>query len=307
MNQHFLQSKSWENFLKSENKDVFRFSGDGYECLASLEKTPLGNYLYCPYGPNLDSKKSLKKALKALKELGKEKSAIFIRVEPTLAFSAKEMAKYGLKKSKDINPSDTYVLDLSGTDDELSAKLPSRLRRYYRQMSKNSLEITTSTNEKDVRLLTKLQSDLAHKKSISFADEEHYKKQLAAGFGTLYFLKQGKETLAAGLILDYGSTRFNLQGAQSNKGAHLHATGILTIQLILDAKSKGLKTFDFWGIAPDGAKKSHPWAGFTAFKKSFDGTPVHYSGTYDLPLNTPKYLAYSLLRKANLILRKIKS
>lgn len=306
MKPHFLQSTSWETFLNSEGKKTFRLEGNGFSALASLETTPVGNYLYCPYGPFLEKKSALKTALKALGSLAKTESAIFIRLEPTLPFSATEMAKYA-KKSKDINPSDTYILDLSGSDDELNSKLPSRLRRYYRQMEKNGLEIVTSTEEKDVRLLTKLQSDLAHKKSISFADEEHYKKQLAAGFGTLYFVKQGKETLAAGLVLDHGSTRYNLQGAQSSEGARLHATGILTIKLILDAKEKGLKTFDFWGIAPEGAKKSHPWYGFTAFKKTFDGTEVHYAGTWDVPVKKSKYLLYKTLRKANLILRKLKS
>lgn len=307
MNQHFLQSKSWEKFLNSEGKTTFRLKGDGFEALASLETTPIGNYLYCPYGPNLADKKALKKALTALKKLGKDQHAIFIRIEPTLPLDAKEMAKYGLKKSKDINPADTYTLDLSGTNEDLAAKLPSRLRRYYRQMAKHDLEITTSTSEKDVKILTTLQHDLAHKKSISFADEKHYKKQLAAGFGTLYFVKQGKKALAAGLVLDHDSTRFNLQGAQSPEGAQAHATGILTIQLIMDAKAKGLKTFDFWGIAPEGAKKSHPWYGFTAFKKTFTGTTTHYAGTWDLPLSYPKYTLYVILRKTNLILRKLKS
>ena len=37
-----------------------------------------------------------------------------------------------------------------------------------------------------------------------------------------------------------------------------------------DAKEKGLKHVDLWGVAPED-QPDHKWAGFTAFKKSFGG------------------------------------
>ena len=82
-------------------------------------------------------------------------------------------------------------------------------------------------------------------------------------------------------------------------------SGKLTIQLILDAKAKGLKSFDFWGIAPEGAPSTHPWAGFTNFKKTFSGTEVDYAGTYDIILNPAKYRLYQFTRKLNRIRRRI--
>ena len=112
--------------------------------------------------------------------------------------------------------------------------------------------------------------------------------------------------IAAGLVFDDRTTRYNLQGAQSDEGRKLHATGILTIQLILDAHKKGLKTFDFWGIAPEGAPASHPWAGFTNFKKTFAGHEVTYAGTYDLIYNPLKYRLYQTIRFVNRLVRKTK-
>ena len=106
------------------------------------------------------------------------------------------------------------------------------------------------------------------------------------------------------MVFDDRTTRYNLQGAQSEQGRKLHATGILTIQLILDAKSKNLKTFDFWGIAPENASKNHPWAGFTNFKKTFVGMEVDYAGTYDIILKPAKYRLYQLFRKLNRLVRK---
>ena len=112
------------------------------------------------------------------------------------------------------------------------------------------------------------------------------------------------KVIAAGLVFDDKDTRYNLQGAQSEEGRKLHATGILTIQLILDAKEKGLKYFDFWGIAPEDAPANHPWAGFTNFKKTFAGYEYDHAGTYDLVINPIKYQLYLILRKINRIIRK---
>lgn len=304
MEQHFLQSKTWENLEKSEGKQTFRVKTDDFEFFACLESTPIGKYLYCPYGPTLSRPSSLKKALNALKKLGKSENAIFIRIEPTLNLKS-SLKKSGLKKSHDLNPADTWVLDLPKDENTLKSKLPSRLLRYYRNAEKNGLKITTSKNPDDVHFLSKLQNSLAKEKNIGTFDESHYKNELSAGFATLYLVKKEDEVLAAGLVFDDHKTRYNLQGAQSATGAKLHATGILTIQLIFDAKEKDLKTFDFWGIAPEDANKNHPWAGFTAFKKSFAGTPIHYSGTHDLPLNPLKYKLYLFLRTANRLKRKI--
>lgn len=108
-----------------------------------------------------------------------------------------------------------------------------------------------------------------------------------------------EQIVAAGLVFDDKTTRYNLQGAQSEEGRKLHATGILTIQLIKDAKAKGLKKFDFWGIAPEGASPNHPWAGFTNFKKTFSGYEVDHAGTYDIVLSRPRYRLYKAMRKLN--------
>ena len=74
--------------------------------------------------------------------------------------------------------------------------------------------------------------------------------------------------------------------------------------MIFDAKAAGKKIFDFWGITTSEDPKD-PWYGFSKFKKSFGGYQIDYAGTYDLPINKVKYLAYSLLRPINKFKRKI--
>ena len=337
------QSSKWAKLQDDLGEKSFFQQEKDYQYLAILQQTPVGNYLYCPYGPIAKDDKGFKSALKSLNELAREQKAIFIRVEPFEAPQAQLLPK-NTRKSKDLNPKETWLLDLTGTDDELKAKLPSRLLRYYRAANKKGITIEKTHDPNDIHYLLDLQKALAKKKGISTFSEHYLATELSQPFATLYLVKcnmdgwpslgdphgakrhGGKcedrtrpvpmagpveredkirpEVIAAGLVFDDGDTRYNLQGAQSEEGRKLHATGILTIQLILDAKKKGLKTFDFWGIAPEGASKDHPWAGFTNFKKTFSGHQYDHAGTYDIVLNGKKYKLYQLLRKFNRTIRK---
>ena len=306
------QSESWQKLQDDLGEKSFFEKNDDFSYLAILKTTPVGNYLYCPYGPVAENKKNFEKSLDSLCKIGLEVGALFIRIEPTTPDFMKNLPKNtknmkdikGIKKSQDLNPKETWILDLKTTEEELKKKLPSRLFRYYRNAEKNGLKIEKTTNPEDIKYLISLQKALADKKGINVFSEKYLKTEASQPFSTIYLVKKDEECLAAGLVFDDENTRYNLQGAQSEQGRNLHATGILTIKLILDAYEKNLKTFDFWGIAPENAPKNHPWAGFTEFKKSFGGAPVEYAGDYDLILKPLKYRFYELFRKINRKIRR---
>ena len=307
MNIPITQSEAWHQ-LQADLKEKSHFKQEtDYQYLAISKSTPVGNYLYCPYGPVVKDQTAFKKALESLKNL--DDKAIFIRIEPIDVKTTKFLPK-NAQKSHDLNPKETWMLDLTGNDADLKAKLPSRLLRYYKAAVKNGITIETSHNPDDIKYLLDLQKALASKKGINTFSEKYLKTELKQPFATLYLVRyqdpntKKSEIVAAGLVFDDETTRYNLQGAQSDQGRKLHATGILTIQLIQDAKAKNLQTFDFWGIAPENAPKNHPWAGFTNFKKTFAGYQVDHAGTYDIVLNPSKYKLYQVFRKINRFLHK---
>ena len=290
------QSKEWEQLQKDLGEPSFYREEEGFKYLAIKKHIPGGCYLYLPYGPVAETAKGFKDAMKDLQELGKQENAVFIRIEPRNPDFVKSFPK-NTKKSHDLNPKETWVLDLTGSEEEYKGKLPSRLLRYYRNKEKNGITIETSKNPDDIKYLLELQKALAKEKKISTFSEIYLKTELKQPFATLYLVKQENQIIAAGLVFDHDKTRYNLQGAQTDEGRKLHATGILTIKLIEDAREKGLELFDFWGIAPEGAPSTHPWAGFTNFKKTFDGREVDFAGTYDVILKPTKYKTYNLMRK----------
>ena len=325
------QSKHWQKLQDDLGEPNFYEQGNGYSYLAILKSTPVGKYLYLPYGPVFDNLQGMYNAFKSLKNLAARHQAIFSRIEPQSRDFINHLPAIA-RKSTDLNPAETWVLDLTGKEEDLKSRLPSRLLRYYKSASKKGITIEQSHNPDDIHYLLDLQKALAKEKGISTFSEEYLKTELKQPFATLYLVKQESNTwagdgsegipaerqatwggvepagpaqiIAAGLVFDDKVIRYNLQGAQSDEGRKLHATGILTIQLILDAVAKGLKSFDFWGIAPEGAPQNHPWAGFTNFKKTFAGREVRYSGTYDLVYDSWKYRLYQILRKLNRILKK---
>ncbi len=324
MNTPLQQTKEWEKLQKSLGETTFFVEEKDFQFLAILKKTRFGNYLYLPYGPVIRDKNAAKTALEALLSLAKEKSVTFIRIEPQCPETASYLLKQSnIVKSKDLNPADTWILSLEADKDAIVSGFSQGTRTRYNQFAKKGLSVLSTKNPEKIKELVRLQSAVAKDKGIIAFSEDYLKAELEQDFASLYLvtynpannqsLKDESEKnddpkiIAASLFFDYDGTRFYMQSASDYNYRKLPATVALLTTALFDAKEKGLKRFDFWGIAPDGAGKDHPWAGFTDFKKSFGGEAISYCGTYDLVLNPGKYRLYKMARKINRTLRKLKS
>lgn len=321
MKQHFLQSTTWEQYEKTTGHQTFRLTGDGFEVMAVLKSTPIGKYLFCPYGPTIYTKDGLPASLNALRDLAREQQAFFVRIEPTvplasadedrspLAFSVANFQELHLCKSHDIDPAHTWQLSLEADTETLFKDMETSKGRAWRNAAKRHLSIRQSTNPDDVAILSRLLQQIGEQDNFIPQSEQHLRDQITAGFATLYIAEQSapdSETtpVAAALFYDYDGLRFYAHAAADNNYRKIAPGTVIIVQAILDAKAAGSKIFDFWGITTSTDPK-HPWYGFTTYKKSFSGYQVDYAGTWDLPLNRFKYSLYGLIRKLNRSLRKI--
>lgn len=310
------QSAAWKKLQDDLKEKSFLVKEKNFQYLAILKTTPVGNYLYCPYGPVAEEKSDFKHALESLKNLGKENNCIFIRIEPTNEEYAKFLPK-NAKKSKDLNPKDTWVLDLTPEKSEIIANFSQGTRTRYNTYAKKGLSVKTTKDPAEISHLVELQNKLYKAKNLSAFSEEYLKTELKQPFASLFLVEYHKpanvensenlpkdgQILAASLFFDYEGTRYYMQSAADSDFKRLPATVALLTTAIFDAKDQGIKKFDFWGIAPDNAPKNHPWAGFTEFKKSFGGSAIHYAGDYDIILSK-KYTLYQIFRKINRLIRK---
>lgn len=309
---HVLQSEIWEKYLQADGEQTCRLTGEGWTALAIQKKTPVGRYLFLPYGPAiLDAEhrtQCLQDALQALSERARALNCLFVRCEPTFAVNAAQMRSQGLVEAKEIDPKHTWVLDLAGQSEaELLAGMEKNKPRSWRNMANKGMSVRTTQDPTLITELARLLSQVGEQDHFTPQTEAHLRHQLEAGFATLYLvdLEGCAQPIAVALVYDYDGVRYYAHAAADYEHRKLRAGTVLLVQMILDAQRAGLKTFDFWGITTS-TDPQHPWAGFTQYKKSFGGRLVDYAGTWDLPLDRRKYKLYQALRQVNLRVRKLR-
>ena len=292
-----------------------------YQMLIIKKSTPLGPYFYLPYGPYLRQKTYAKTAYEALRTLEKQERVIFTRIEPQSAKNASYWLEKA-KKSKDLSPKETWILDLTPSLETLFKNMKQNTRNLAKNYPKKGLIVEkVEKTPKNLTLFYNLLQRVAKHNHFHPIERETLRAQLAQPFSSLFIAyytppaadssaktqkNPQKIPIAISLFFDDDTTRYYMQSGSDENYHKLPGTLAILAEAIKDAKEKNLKTFDFWGIAPENATKDHPWAGFTKFKKSFGGKEVDYAGTYDLVRKPVKYQFYKLLRKLNRLIRKLK-
>ena len=301
---HFLQSKEWEEFQQSEGQKTFREKGADFEFMAILKSTPLGRYLFLPYGPQLKNKSALKSALTAIKKLAKEQNCFFVRIEPTIPFTEAELRKIGAKKSHHLDPEHTWILDLPETDEEIYQIIGKNKARAHRNRALKNISIRTSKNPADMDIFFKFYETVAKKDNFQTNERDYLTHQLNFDFATLYIAEFEKQPIAATIMYTGKDACYYAYAGADYEHRKKEGGAILLTQMLCDARAAGKKYFDFWGITTSDNPKD-PWFGFTKFKKSFGGRQIDYAGTYDIVLQPARYKAYGVLRKLNRAKRKL--
>ena len=67
----------------------------------------------------------------------------------------------------------------------------------------------------------------------------------------------------------------------------------LTKDIIQEAKRRGCKVYNFWGIVRDN-QTHHPWYGLSQFKKGFGGAVESYVKAQDFVLSPRYWLTYGI-------------
>lgn len=317
MNIPITQSTEWQKLQNDLGVTSFFEKTEDYQFLAIKKSTPVGNYLFLPYGPVAKDEVALKSAIKALESLARREQAIFVRIEPQLKEAEAYLTKH-YRRVKEIEPADTWVLELSPDEATIISNFSQGTRTRYNTYQKKGLSVEVTREKSEISHLVALQDKLYKKKNLTAFSRKYLETELAQPFASLYLVKyhhpetpadvakdaqpaqnlpEDGQVIAASLFFDYGDTRYYMQSAADGDFKKLPATVALLTKAIFDAKEKGIKYFDFWGIAPDGADSTHPWYGFTEFKKSFGGAEVHYAGTYDIIISKFKYHLFNLIKK----------
>lgn len=295
----FTLSYDWQDILSKEGRRTERLavmSDDKVVAVATAiyYPLPLGQrYVFCPIGPILDSKTDTNKIFDVLKKYFKKQKCTFFRVENQTE-NPKKFWEGKVKKSRDINPQTTLVLNLAQTTDELLKQMHPKTRYNIRLAEKHGLTVKT---EKNLDTFLNLLKKTGVRDGFRLHQTTHYQKILDSSLAHQITVYLRSTPLASGIFIGFDDTFTYLFGASDYEYRNYMAPYLMQWTAIKTGQAYNYRYYDFFGIAPEGAFKDHQYAGVTRFKKGFGGQVVSGSGTFDLIIQPKKYFFYNLIRK----------
>jgi len=254
------------------------------------------SFFYAPRGPiNL----SANELFEALKVLSKKEKAIFLRIDPKI--SASEGSQYeGFKISHSPQPENTLILDLNLSEDELLSQMKQKGRYNIKVALKNEVEVFKSEKPEEIRKFYDLLLETTSRDGFSGHPENYYQTMIKSlgkdKMASMYLAKYKGEIIAGLIATFYKDTAIYYYGASSNQYRNTMAPYLLQWTVIKEAKERGMKYYDFLGIAPENAK-NHPWSGVTDFKLKFGGTRKNYFPAQEKPFNKAIYWLFKIYKK----------
>lgn len=218
------------------------------------------------------------------------------------------LAKSGFRHAKSMQPQDSLIMDLAKDEPTLLADMHQKARYNIRIAERHGVTVRFAAPDAVAAdTFWRLLAETAERDKFHTHERAYYEKmlvQLGPGENKntvvrLAFAEHEGEVIAAALLIDFGGTVTYLHGASLAQKRNVMAPHLLHWKAILDAKARGFRRYDFWGIAPTDAPE-HPWAGVTRFKRGFGGQAESYIGAWELPIQR---LWYSLYRYGRMVLR----
>lgn len=325
----FLQSYEWGEFQKKFGRGVSRAivkkNGTVLLCANIIHyRLPFNKwYWYVPYGPVVGAQDQSQKEtvdffVRQLQSAAPE-NVIFIKIEPDAGFDVSLLSDALAKSDKDIQATETMIMDLSQTEDELLSKMKQKTRYNIKVALRHEIKIISPDKQGklDPDIFLSLLSDTAKRNRFRLHPNKYYTDMMELFLGKeikarapqyaqrLFFAQYGDQIVAVALVGFFGARATYLHGASSEKHRAAMAPYLLHWEIMRFAKSRGFSEYDFWGITTERTKEQNrkKWDGFSRFKIGFAGGVTEYPGAYDFPLNRLWYTAYGAVRKMRTLWR----
>lgn len=265
------------------------------------EKAKRGAHLACPGGPLLFtwSKENLELFVKEMIRLSRKEGAVFLRVRPSILNTQEHRRLFqeiGFNNaSTHMHAETTWQLNLAPSEEELLVKMRKTTRYCIRRAVRDGVRIFRSQKIEDVDLLYRLQMEAVRRHKFVPFSKEFLQKQFQAfsqDNQTSLFLADYKgQILSVAMIIFYGDMAVYHYSGTASKHPKIFSSYLLQWEVIKEAKKRGCRVYNFWGIAPTDDPK-HRFAGVTTFKKGFGGERVDYLHAQDYSLSHFYWLTY---------------
>ena len=305
---HVIQSWEWGEFRKKMGTDLVRlgeYSGNKLISAYQLTFHPVPFFKnitigYFPKGPM-----PTKSMVNALADLGVQKKAAFIKIEPLQQASGQardKLLSLGLVESKkSLFTKYNFLLDLTKSEDQLLASMHPKTRYNIKLAQKKGVKVYDSTADSDFKTYLKLYFETTRRQKYFGHSPQYHQKVWEtlkpAKMARVLIAQYQKKPLVAWMLLNFGDALYYPYGGSSLEHKEIMASNLVAWEAIRLGKRLNFKTFDMWGALPPDADKTNPWYGFHRFKEGYGGNHIEYIGTYDLVLRPRLYTALNLADK----------
>lgn len=294
--QSLFQGYLWGEVQESLGNKVWRLSlmsGGKLAGIAQVVKVEAkrGKFLHLRHGPVISGNSEIiwNEFLTYLKELAQKEKCWFIRVSPLIPENPNTTELFRKLKftSAPIHAMDAefcWILDIEKDAETLLSEMRKTTRYEIRSAQKLGVEVKIADPEKDLSKFLDLYRHTS--KRHGFVPHAGIKEELKifsrVNKAILLLGYWQGEVLSGAIILFWGNQAIYHHGASI--ASRIPVSYLIQWQAIMEAKKRGYKFYNFWGIAP-GNSPDHPWSGITLFKKGFGGREVRYVHAQDLPVS----------------------
>lgn len=301
---NFLQSWDFYEFQQDRGNTVVRRIAvdDQGEILGAyagvVEAAKRGRHLAIAGGPIVNwGKLELVEALfQDMREQGKAEHCAFVRVRPQLERSDESLE---LMRRLGAEPAPYYlsvefagILNLEQDEETILKGMRQRLRRALRKAEKNDITVEKSTDPRNIHEFYTIQQQTADRHGFVAFSEDFLTKQFKAfaknDEAVLYTAKYQGETLAQNFMIFYGNEASYHYGVSSELGTKLSGAPLLHLEAMRDARKRGIKRYNFWGIVGED-ETWHRFYGVSQFKRGFGVEELKYVPAHDLVLQPARY------------------
>lgn len=286
----FLHSWQWGELQKAMGRRIWRLAGADFQALIVEHKLPLAkSYLYCPRGP-IGPCHDVDVFWSQAMALARREKAVFFKIE---AIEQRFLPKHRVKAVKQLQPSQTVILDLHLSEDELLKQMHSKTRYNIRLAERRGVTVKEGSS-KDLDVFLALLQQTSKRDAFHIHDSAYYHRLmqiLGADTAKLFLAEHDGRVAAAQVCIFFGGAAVYAHGASDYAQRAVMAPYLLHWHALLEAKRLGLKRYDLWGI------DERNWSSLTRFKRGFGGREVRYPETCDVVCRPVWHAAYRAARR----------
>ncbi len=189
-----------------------------------------------------------------------------------------------VRATNKILPSETVLIDLTLTEDEIQGVMAKKTRQYIRKSQKDA-QVRQVKDEATLLRCLEIYKETAKRAGFALHDDEYYldvwheMRDHAPLFASFV---DGNPVAFLWLAIS-GATSYELYGGMNEQGQALRVNYALKWHAITKMKEWGLTKYDFGGVVAGGV---------ATFKQGWVSESTFFAGTYDKPLS-PLYVLWS--------------